>query len=268
MCESFPVVLSISGHDPSGGAGIQADSEAISAQGCHASSVITALTVQDTCNVRRLIAQKPADIVDQLQLILHDFPIKVIKIGLLAEAAIAEAVAELLLQHADVRVVLDPVLAAGGGAELASAELEHVIKTRLIPLATVLTPNVSEARRLIVDGSDPQACGYALLALGCQYVLMTGADERSAEVTNTLFMKNNLVDEPIVERFIWPRLAHSYHGSGCTLASSIAALLAKGVEPLLAIQEAQQYTWNALQAGYCPGKGQYVPHRCLGRPLS
>lgn len=266
--EFFPVVLSISGHDPSGGAGIQADIEAISAQGCHASSVITALTVQNSSNVLRLIPQKPADIVDQLRLILHDFSVKVIKIGLLGEAEIAEVVADILLQHPDVRVVLDPVLAAGGGAELASAELEHTIKTRLIPLTTVLTPNVSEARRLAPEVSDQHACGFALLALGCQYVLMTGADEASTDVTNTLYANNNQREEPIVETFTWPRLPYSYHGSGCTLASSIAALLAKGKEPLIAIQEAQRYTWNALHEGYRPGNGQYVPNRCLGHRLS
>ena len=230
--------------------------------------MITALTVQNTCNVKRLIPQKPADIDDQLRLILHDFPIKVIKIGLLGDAAIAEVVAEVLLQYPDMQVVLDPVLAAGGGAELASAELEHTIKTRLVPLTTLLTPNVSEARRLVPEASGQRACGFALLALGCQYVLMTGADEAGTDVTNTLYVNNNQLNEPSVETFTWPRLPYSYHGSGCTLASSIAALLAKGREPLTAIQEAQHYTWNTLQAGYRPGNGQHVPNRWPEHRLS
>jgi hydroxymethylpyrimidine/phosphomethylpyrimidine kinase len=250
-----PAVLSFSGHDPSGGAGVQADIEAITSHQCHAASVITALTEQDTQNVTKLIPQDPGHIISQAKILMADIPIKTIKIGLLGHPETALAVHRILQQHPDTPVVFDPVLAAGGGTDLSSKDLIKTIRDFLLPCTTVLTPNSDEARRL-TGLNDLTECGISLLEQGCEYVLITGAHEDTIEVSNRLFHDGNCI-----ESYAWNRLPHSYHGSGCTLAASIAALLAQGLDVLDAINEAQEFTWNALQAGFQPGKGQHIPNR-------
>ncbi|MCK9607142.1 MAG: hydroxymethylpyrimidine/phosphomethylpyrimidine kinase [Methylomonas sp.] len=255
MTTNRPIVLCFSGHDPSGGAGIQADIETIASHHCHAASVITALTEQDSRNVKKLLPQRPADIISQAETLLNDFKVSSIKIGLLGHQDAALAIQRILQQCPDIPVVLDPVLAAGGGTELASRQLITTITEELLPLTTVLTPNSDEARRLagVDDLSD---CARLLRAKGAQNVLITGTHEHSELVHNRLFMPDNLS-----ETFNWQRLPHQYHGSGCTLASAIAALLAQGLDVFTAVNEAQEFTWQSLAAAYLPGKGQYNPKR-------
>ncbi|OAI12324.1 hydroxymethylpyrimidine/phosphomethylpyrimidine kinase [Methylomonas koyamae] len=252
---SRPVVLCFSGHDPSGGAGIQADIETIASHRCHAASVITALTEQDSRNVKKLLPQRPADLVSQAQTVLADIQVAAVKIGLIGSAELAEAIADVLQSCPRIPVVLDPVLAAGGGSDLAGQGLIDAINNRLLPLATVVTPNASEARRL-TGLADLDACGKALRHRGAEYVLITGADEDSELVHNRLYLADG-----VNETFNWERLPYSYHGSGCTLASAIAALLAQGLDPFSAISEAQDYTWQSLAAAYRPGRGQHNPER-------
>jgi hydroxymethylpyrimidine/phosphomethylpyrimidine kinase len=254
MSKFYPVVLSFSGHDPSGGAGIQADIETLSSHHCHNISVITALTEQDSQNVKKMWPQSAEAIISQAETLFADMPVAVIKIGLVGHEQTAQAIAQILRQHTDIPVVFDPVLAAGGGTPLSDASLIESMVNLLLPLTTILTPNTAEARALtgLVDVND---CGFALLAKGCDYVLITGADESTTGVDNRLFYNGK------VETFHWERLPERYHGSGCTLASSIAGLLAQGLDPISAIAEAQDYTWNALAAGYQIGQGQHKPHR-------
>ncbi len=251
-----PIVLCFSGHDPSGGAGIQADIETIISHRCHAASIITCLTEQDSRNVKRVLPQKAEDIVSQAETLLADFEVAAIKIGLIGSAETALAIAEILRRHRKVPVVLDPVLAAGGGSDLAGQELIAAIVEQLLPLTTLLTPNSHEARRLC-QLEDLSACGKQLLALGAENVLITGTHEESLLVHNQLFMR----EESLEETFNWQRLPHSYHGSGCTLASAAAALLAQGLDLFSAVSEAQEFTWESLQAAYCPGLGQHNPER-------
>lgn len=253
---SVPVVLVLAGNDPSGGAGVQADIEAIASMGCHAAPVLTALTVQDTCNVKEMIPLSPGLVASQARAVLEDIPVAAIKIGLLGGVEIAEVVHTLLLDYPGVPVVLDPVLAAGGGAELASEALIEALRVLLAPLATVLTPNSIEARRLAPEADTLEACAMALLDLGCDFVLLKGAHERSTQVINSLYGNRRLL-----ESSAWERLPGEYHGSGCTLASAMAALLAQGHEPLSASRRAQQYTWDSLRHAYRIGKGQLIPHR-------
>ncbi len=250
-----PVVLSFSGHDPSGGAGIQADIEAIISHQCHACSVITALTEQDSSNVKKLLPQPPRDIILQADTLAADFNISVIKIGLIGHLETARAIHSFIRRHPDIPVVLDPVLAAGGGMQLADEPLSTHISNLLIPRATVLTPNSEEARQL-TQQQDLAACGQSLQSLGADFVLITGTHEQSRVVNNQLFMTDNKH-----ETFSWERLPGNFHGSGCTLASSIAALLALGLDPFTAISEAQEFTWNALASAYRPGHGQSIPNR-------
>jgi hydroxymethylpyrimidine/phosphomethylpyrimidine kinase len=255
MSRDRPVVLCFSGHDPSGGAGIQADIETIISHQCHAASVITALTEQDSRNVKKLIPQRPEDIISQTETLLADFSVSAIKIGLIGHHETARAIQHILRQYPRIPVVLDPVLAAGGGSALADRQLLEAIIDGLLPLTTVLTPNSEEARQLAKQ-DDLAECGLGLQGKGAEFVLITGTHEASDLVHNQLFMPDGKT-----ETFNWERLPHSYHGSGCTLASAIAALLAQGLDAFTAITEAQEFTWQSLASAYKPGQGQHNPDR-------
>lgn len=251
-----PVVLAISGHDPSGGAGIQADIETLASLGCHAAPVISAVTVQDTRTVHGYTALDPMLIVDQARAVLADLPVAAVKIGMLGSAGAARAIHALLQDHPGLPVVLDPVLAAGGGGALASDEGREAMIALLLPRTTVLTPNSLEARALAPEGDTLDACAMALLERGCGFVLITGTHERGPQVVNRLYGEHRLLDTAT-----WERLAGSYHGSGCTLAAAIAGLLAQGGDPCTAAREAQRYTWESLRQGYRLGAGQFLPRR-------
>ena len=251
-----PVVLVIAGNDPSGGAGLAADIQALTALGAHPAPVVAALTVQDSVDVARVEAVEPALVLEQAERVLADMPVRAVKLGLLAGAATGSAVADLLAKHRDLPLVVDPVLAASGGGRLAEDALMDVYLKRLFPLATVVTPNAAESRRLAPLARDAAARGAMLLATGAAHVLLKGADEDTPEVVNSLFSRGGGH-----EGFTWPRLPESYHGSGCTLASALAALLARGKPVPTAVREAQRYTWDALKHGFRPGRGQYVPRR-------
>jgi hydroxymethylpyrimidine/phosphomethylpyrimidine kinase len=190
--------------------------------------------------------------------VLEDIPVAVFKLGVLGSAANAQVIAAILAEHPRTPVVLDPVLASGRGDALADAGTIEILRSALLPRTTVLTPNGLEARRLAgaAPDADLPACARELTKLGCKYVLVTGTHERGAEVVNTLYDARGVVRE---DR--WQRLPGSYHGSGCTLASAIAALLAKGLAVERAVRQAQEYTWKALAAGFSPGHGQAIPDR-------
>lgn len=258
MSSPLPAVLAFSASDPTGGAGIQADLLTLGRLGCHPLSVLTALTAQDTRGVEALIAVEPAWITRQARTLLQDIPVAAFKLGVLGSARNAEAVAAILAMYPRIPVVLDPVLASGRGDALADGETMQALRSALLPLATVLTPNSLEARRLALAAPDASLsdCARALTELGCQYVLVTGAHEPGAQVVNTLYGAGGVLRE---DR--WPRLAGEYHGSGCTLASAIAAFVAKGLAIADAVEKAQAYTWRALEAGFRPGRGQHLPNR-------
>lgn len=255
QCAQKKVVLTIAGHDPSGAAGIQADMESIAAAGCQCISLITALTIQNTSRFDKIIPQRPDDLMQQYKFLSSDIKIDACKIGLLGDLAIAEAVAEIAAGLGQVPVVLDPVLYAGTGTPLATNKLLELVKDELLPKIKVLTPNCLEARQLTgIDDID--AAGQKLVESGCPYVLITGADEPTGQVANILFYD---AGEPV--RYEWERLPGTFHGSGCTLSSAIAANLANGAEPVSAIAAAQDYTWHSLKHGRRFGHSQIHPDR-------
>lgn len=260
MSSSPPLVLTFAASDPSGGAGMQADLLTIASLGCHPLSVLTALTAQDTRGVDGLLALEPAWIERQARLLLEDMPVAAFKIGVLGSAGNAEAVAAILAAHPRTPVVLDPVLASGRGDPLSDRETVRVLRSALLPRTTVLTPNSVEARQLALAAPDAdlRGCARALSDLGCRYVLITGTHEAGARVVNTLYDANGTLREDD-----WPRLPGEFHGSGCTLASALAAQLAKGLEVPEAAHAAQAYTWKALEAAFKPGRGQALPNRNL-----
>lgn len=260
------IVLVFAATDPTGGAGIQADLLTLSSMGCHALSVVTAITVQDTAGVDDVMAIDSDWVVDQARALLEDMPVAAFKLGVLGSTENIAAIAEVVSDYPDIPLILDPVLASGRGDELASEDMIAAMSELLLPQTTIITPNSQEARRLAraqqfdEDGEeeDPDLaeCASRILRLGCEYVLITGTHENTPQVVNTLYDTTG-----VVRRDNWERLEGAFHGSGCTLASAIAATLANGLDMPEAVREAQEYTWQALAASFRPGMGQAIPDR-------
>ncbi len=254
--ETPAIVLAIAGNDPTGGAGLSADIQSIISQGCQVLPVVSCMTVQDTCDVVALETVHPELILQQARTVLEDLPVHAIKIGLLAHEESVEAVHELLSDYADIPVVLDPIIFAGGGSLVCDENALDAMKELLFPYTTILTPNSQEAR-FLVPGSDSASSAIpALLEMGCEWILLTGTHENSNDVVNRLYS-----GEGEVEQFSWPRLKQSYHGSGCTLSAALSGLLARGLDVTEAVRQAQEYTWRSLQSGYRLGMGQLHPNR-------
>lgn len=263
MSPQLPTVLSFAATDPTGGAGLQADLLTIASLGCHPLTVTTAITVQDTVGVEDFLALDATWIVDQARGVLEDVPVAAFKIGMLGSVEAVAAIAEIISDYPDIPLVLDPVLASGRGDELASEDLIAAMRDLLLPQTSLITPNSMEARRLaedeLAEGEDDpdlEECAARLIDLGCEYALITGSHEQTAKVINTLYGI-----EGVVQTLEWDRLTGGYHGSGCTLASAVAALLALGLSMEEAVKAAQEYTYEALLVSYRIGMGQRIPDR-------
>jgi hydroxymethylpyrimidine/phosphomethylpyrimidine kinase len=257
-----PIVLVFAATDPSGGAGLQADIMTLSSMGCHPLSVVTAITIQDTMGVDGVSPIDAEWVSDQARCVLEDIPVAAFKLGLLGSVEQIAAIAEVVSDYPEVPLILDPVLASGRGDEIVNEEMVIALRELLVPQTTILTPNTLEARRLAAGDSeegeapDLAECARRLIASGCEYVLVTGTHENTPQVVNTLYGQNG-----VVRSDAWQRLPGSYHGSGCTLASAIAATIANGLEISDAVKDAQEYTWQTLRAAFRPGMGQHIPDR-------
>ena len=262
MSDILPIVLTFGATDPSGGAGLQADILTIASMGCHPLTVVTAITVQDTGGVDDILPIDAEWVSDQARAVLEDMPVAAFKIGLLGSVENIAAIAEVISDYPDIPLVFDPVLASGRGDELTDEDMLDALRELLLPQTTILTPNRIEARRLIQDedndedNPDLAECAKRIVQLGCEYVLVTGTHEHTPKVINTLYGESG-----IVRSDSWARLSGIYHGSGCTLASAITALLANGLSMNEAVKEAQEFTWQALQYAFRPGMGQHIPDR-------
>lgn len=250
-----PVLLCIGGHDPSGGAGIQADAEAARAAGIHAATVVSCLTSQDTRGLRGLWPQPLEQIEEECRMILADSEVKAIKIGLIGGSPLARWLCHLADEYPELPWVLDPVLATGAGKKVTDAGLTDQIGSRLLGRCSLATPNLPEAQTLS-GARDPDDCAGRLLASGCPWILITGTHAASPEVVNRLYGRDGSQ-----RSWSWPRLPWEYHGSGCTLASAIAARLALGQAMEMAVAEAQDYTWRSLKTATRTGRGQWTPNR-------
>lgn len=255
-----PCVLVFSGSDPSGGAGMQADIPTISALGCHPLSVPTALTVQDNVSVFAVHALAPELIQQQAQVLIDRFDIAAVKLGIAGSRRNAEAIAELIValrrQRPQLPVVFDPVLANGKGDHL-SADDAVLAVAPFYAVATIITPNLIEARRLCGDVDDPVLQAALLQQRGCAHVLLKGGHgPQQQDVLNRWFGPDGAY-----AAWTWPRLPDEFHGSGCTLAAALAAQLAKGLEMRAAIASAQQYCQHALATSYAIAPGQRIPNR-------
>lgn len=256
-----PVVLVLAGHDPTGGAGLVADSEAIATCGGWAVTIPTALTVQNCHNVTRVIPVDPT-VMRQMAEVLSEMQVAAIKIGLLADEATLRAAEQIIRRFPGVPVVADPVFKAGGGTELSTPALRQLFIDRLLPLVDILTPNRAELSQLtpdIVTPFDDTARAVALMSQGCQSILVTATDDplpgNDQQVVHTLHSPE------ATRQWQWPRLPERFHGSGCTLSSAIAARLAVGERLLTACEQAQHFTWESLSQGFQPPSGQCLPNR-------
>lgn len=249
-----PNILVIAGHDPSGGAGIHADIEAIHGQGGFASTLITALTVQNSRNVTGF-QLTPMELLErQADALLADYDYQAVKIGMTGSVEMVEWIARLLARLPGVPVVLDPVLAAEAGGSLSRGDLAEAMLNSLAPLTTVVTPNLPEAEKLSGEAGVDTA-GAALTARTGRAVLVTGTHDDTDQVSNHLF------DGDRRRHWDWPRLPEVYHGSGCTLASALACRLARGDALEDAAGAAQAWLHEGLRNAWRPGGGQFVPDR-------
>lgn len=267
---SLPCVLVLAGHDPTGGAGLIADTEAVRAMGGWALTVPTALTRQTSVDVQAVMPRPGEEILATARALLEDCDIHAIKVGLLADLSALEAVITLCAEHSHLPIVIDPVLKAGGGRELSGQTLMAAMAERLLPLADLVTPNLQELSRLaaVLPGGalqDEAVIDQAarVLACGTRAVLATGAD--MAEARQQPHVIHRLYTRDGEQSWSWPRLPGRYHGSGCTLASAAAAALAGGDTLEAACHQAQQFTWQSLEGALQPGRGQALPDRLIGR---
>lgn len=257
---SRPCVLVFAGHDPSGGAGLAADIQAIAAQGAHALPVVTALTVQDNNHVQAVHPVAADVVLAQAQTLLASCAVKVIKFGIIGSAenalAIARLIRPMLVDHPDLQVVLDPVLGSGRGQAL-SVDDARLALAPLLELATLITPNLPEVARLSPDIQSVEQQARSLLRGRCRDVLLKGGHGEGELVLNRWFQ----LDQVDVFESQWQRYPGEFHGSGCTLASAIAGQLAMGTEMSLALQAAQSYTQACLREAFAIAPGQLIPQR-------
>ena len=252
-----PCAMTIAGSDSGGGAGIQADLRTFAAHGVHGLCVLAALTAQNTQGVTAVHVPPASFVRAQVDACFADFNVAAVKLGMLANAEVADAVADALAAHAPRFVVLDPVMVATSGAKLLDDAAHAALRERLLPMATVLTPNIPEAEwllgRRIEDAASASAALRELHALGARHVLLKGA-----HLDEGVLVRDRWFDGEHETEFVHARLDIEGHGTGCTLASAIAANLCRGLAPFDAAREAGDYVARALALGYRPGQAGMV----------
>ncbi len=245
----YPAVMTIAGFDPSGGAGIQADIKTISALGCYATSVLTALPVQNTCGVRSIHAIPVEVVAEQMRAVMDDIVPDAVKIGMVHSVELVDVIVETLGEYPSAPLVFDPVMVATSGHRLIEDETIAAIVERLFPMADVITPNLDEGAVLagmeIETVEDMREAGERILELGARAVLLKGGHLKSEELTSLFFDGRGGVHEYRSRRVD----TCNTHGSGCTLSSAIASYVARGEELEVAVRRAQEWVTGALESG-------------------
>jgi hydroxymethylpyrimidine/phosphomethylpyrimidine kinase len=247
-------VLLFSGLDPSGAAGVSADIETINQFGVTPLPIITTLTAQNTQQVVSLESTKNSLLELQFKLIDEDIEFNTVKIGLLGSSTQVNIISKLLRNKKGVRIILDPIISSSTDYLLSTNDMIDVMKKELIPLCLILTPNIAELSALAPGLSEKSAVS----SLNCPWVLVTTSDSSEIEVEHRLYHNSNLI-----RKFTYKKLAGQYHGSGCTLSSAIAALLAVDVPVEDSCKRALDYTYQSLLSAKKIGKMQYHPNRAL-----
>ena len=249
--KSYPIVLSIAGSDSSGGAGIQADLKTFSSLGVYGATAITAITAQNTQGVRSQLAIPPQMVYDQIVAVIEDLHPSFIKIGMLSNAEIVRTVTE-ALSHYSIPIILDPVIVSSSGHRLLSLEAQEVLKQKLLPISTLITPNIPEMQALtsmfLTSFSDKEKAAHHLMDYGVNAILLKGGHEEGNTKTDILFTKsaNGIQSSTFSADTI---STQNIHGTGCTLSSAITAFMARGLDMHQAISHAKDYITQAITAG-------------------
>jgi len=251
-------VLLFSGLDPSGAAGIVADIETINQFGMTSLPIITTLTVQNSQEVKLVEATSQTLIEAQFQALTEDIAFQTVKIGLLGSLEQIKTIIQLLDTRPELSIILDPVITSGNDEALLDEDAINVMRNELVPLATILTPNLTELSRL-APGLDEQS---AVSSLDCPWILVTTADNSETDIEHRLYHQSELVGQ-----FPYNKLPGKYHGSGCTLSSAISALIASDVPVKIACKRALDYTYQTLLSAKKLGKMQYHPNRTLPKTI-
>ena len=254
--KSYPIVLSIAGSDSSGGAGIQADLKTFSALGVYGATAITAITAQNTLGVVSQMALPPQMVREQIIAVMDDLHPSVVKIGMLSNAEIVNAVAEVLSEYKP-KIVLDPVIVSTSGHRLLSVEAQEVIKEKLLPISELVTPNIPEMETLtnmpLSSFEEKEKAANYLLSLGAKAVLLKGGHEEGEVKTDILFCRTHEVCSQLIahsSQLVSESIStKNVHGTGCTLSSAIAAFLALDYSLEDAVKEAKLYITEAIRAG-------------------
>ena len=254
--KSYPIVLSIAGSDSSGGAGIQADLKTFSALGVYGATAITAITAQNTLGVVSQMALPPQMVREQIIAVMDDLHPSVVKIGMLSNAEIVNAVAEVLSEYKP-KIVLDSVIVSTSGHRLLSVEAQEVIKEKLLPISELVTPNIPEMETLtnmsLSSFEEKEKAANYLLSLGAKAVLLKGGHEDREVKTDILFFRAHEVCSQLIahsSQLVSESIStKNVHGTGCTLSSAIAAFLALGYSLEDAVKEAKRYITEAIRAG-------------------
>ena len=255
--KSYPKVLSIAGSDSSGGAGIQADLKTFSALGVYGATAITAITAQNTQGVNSQFALEPQMVYDQIAAVMDDIEPSVVKIGMLSNTAIVEAVAKALHDYRPFFIILDPVIVSSTGHRLLSIEAQETIKEKLIPIADLLTPNIPEMKALtdssLLSLEEKKEAAQQLFNLGAKAILLKGGHEEGEIKKDYLFFNGlKAKDKSLKSASEYASetvVTKNTHGTGCTLSSAIAAFIARGLSLEDAISEAKNYVTEAIRAG-------------------
>lgn len=244
-----PVLLMIAGSDSGGGAGIQTDLKTCWSLGVHGTCALTAITAQNTLRVEAVSVLDPALVMAQIEAVYVDFSVDVVKLGMLGNGAVVSALADWLEQHPDLRVVLDPVMVSTTGSHLLDEAGVGLVRDRLLPRACILTPNLQEAalltgKSLLEVEEDPVAAGAQLCGMGADFTLIKGGHTQSGKARDWLVSKDSVepLDAPRVE-------TRNNHGTGCTLATAIAAFMVRGSAIPEAAGQAKSFLTRALQNG-------------------
>ncbi len=266
-----PVVLCLAAGDATGGGGLQSDLLTLGSMGCHPLGVMTAVSVRDTRGIDDLLPIEPDAFALQARVVLEDIPVQAFKLGMCGGVENVAAVAEILSDYPDIPLVLEPALAYGPADEGEAEDMLAALVELILPQVTLLVASRDEVLRLAggdgeadEDGEpgepvpplDPDEAVARLLALGTEYVLLTGAGQHGPQVVNRLIGADG-----VVRTDAWERLPGPFLGAGATLSAAAAAALAHGMNVPEAVREAQEFTWQALAAAFRPGMGPAIPDR-------
>ncbi|TQV71711.1 hydroxymethylpyrimidine/phosphomethylpyrimidine kinase [Exilibacterium tricleocarpae] len=251
-----PVVMSFSNHDPSGGTGIQADIETTASLGCHSTPIVTALCAKDTRDLKDVLPVETPLLIEQARAILEDMPVKAIKVGFTGSVENIEAMHTILRDYPKIPVVLHPVTSFCHSELLDAPAIIHATQALLLPLATIVTPNLVEAHDLAQQADTIDACAQEILDSGCRHLLISGTKRSHNSIESSLYGP-----EGLVKHYRKERLQACNHGCGATLSAAIAAYLAHGLRLVDAVEQGQNFAWHALAGGRRLGMGNRIPNR-------